>query len=420
MNDALPLESARLRAIEDTFCAHMSRAGFREVRTPFMEATSLFQKAIGEVTDVVEKEMYSFDRGDESLTLRPEGTAGAVRAYLEHKVFNAEPLTRWFYTGPMFRAERPQKGRYRQFSQLGAEVFGDAGPGVDAEIIHLLVEFLRAIGVAPSRVLINSLGGPEARAAYRDALVAFLAPKAAELSEESQRRLHKNPLRILDSKSKQDREAVLGAPSLEAYWTAEDRAHFDTLRRTLDVLGTPYEVDAGLVRGLDYYTRTLFEIKAASDILGAGDTVAGGGRYDGMVQSMGGPSVPAFGFGAGLERLVLASAADAPRTQVEVYFAPMGEAAIAPALRTAFTLRAAGVRAEVDMRGASLKSLLRRAETLGATHAVLIGERELASESWLIKDLAAHEQREVRAAEVVAELLSAVGRGRGAEGPRRA
>ena len=319
MNDVLPEEIGRWQRVEQIYARTMSLYGYREVRTPLVESTGLFSRAIGEATDVVEKEMYSFEHHEEPLTLRPEGTAGAARAYIEHSIHAKEGVTRWWYGGAMFRAERPQRGRYRQFYQRGAERFGDPGPGCDAEMIDMLVQFLRELAIPDLQVLVNTLGGPKTRETYRDALVLYLTPKLAMLSEDSQRRLQTNPLRILDSKKDGDREAVKGAPTLQEFLSEEDRAHFDSVRRHLDALGTPYTVEDRLVRGLDYYTRTLFEIVGAREKLGAGSTLVGGGRYDFMVAGLGGPQVPAIGYAAGLERLLIASELTIPdRKRLEV------------------------------------------------------------------------------------------------------
>jgi len=404
MNDVLPDELSRWQRVEGAFARTMRLYGFREVRTPLVEPTSLFVRAIGEATDVVEKEMYSFVHHDEALTLRPEGTAGAVRAYIEHGVPQSEPLTRWYYLGPMFRAERPQRGRYRQFWQAGAEVFGDAGPASDAEMIDLLVRFLREIGVPDARVLVNSLGDPDARLRYKAALVDYLTPRTATLSPYSQRRLETNPLRILDSKDPRDIEAVAGAPAILDVLSAEDTAHFAAFRRHLDALGVPYEVAPRLVRGLDYYTRTLFEIKGATAKLGAGDTLIGGGRYDGMVSDLGGPSVPAIGFAAGVERLVIASeAADAARS-IDAYVAPLGDSCMDYALVVARDLRTAGVTTELDGRKSSLKAQLRRAIAVGARFALIAGDDEVAKGVVQVKDLAAQSQETVPRADVVETL----------------
>jgi histidyl-tRNA synthetase len=406
MNDVLPADAGRWQRLETAFRGAFERLGYREVRTPYVEPTGLFVRTVGETTDIVEKEMYSFTHHDEALTLRPEGTAGAARAYVEHGVHNAEPVTRWYYLGPMFRAERPQRGRYRQFSQVGAECFGDAGPGCDAEMIDALVAFLRDIGIAAPDVFLNSIGSGETRAAYKDALRAYLEPKRDQLTGDSQRRLGQNPLRILDSKAPNDLEVVEGAPKLLDFLTEGDRAHFDALRRHLDALGTPYQVDAKLVRGLDYYTRTLFEIKGAYDKLGAGSTLVGGGRYDGMIEELGGPQVPAIGFAAGIERLLIASSLEADKSVVDVLVAPIGDAALDAALVLGRDVRRAGLRCEVDTRGASIKAQLRRANALEARVAVILGDRELTEGVVEVKDLAGHAQEKVARADAVARIAA--------------
>jgi histidyl-tRNA synthetase len=401
MNDVLPDEIGRWHRVERTFARTMSLHGFREVRTPYVEPTPLFARTVGETTDIVEKEMYSFDHHGELLTLRPEGTAGAARAYVEHSVHAREPVTRWWYAGPMFRAERPQRGRYRQFYQLGGEVFGDEGPGCDAEVIDLLAQFFGELQVRDVQVLVNSLGGREARARYRELLVQYLTPRVASLSPESQRRLHTNPLRILDSKDERDRAAVRDAPTIGGSLDPGDLAHFETLRKYLDALGTAYTVDARLVRGLDYYTRTLFEITGAPDKLGAGSTLVGGGRYDAMVADLGGPPIPAFGFALGLERLLIASELDVPANVIDALVAPLGTAAAAAGLTLARDLRRQGIRCEVDTRGKSLKSQLRRADALGARIVLILGESELAEGVVQVKDLDAHSTDRVPAEQAV-------------------
>jgi len=406
MNDVLPDEIARWHRVETAYARVMALHGYREVRTPYVEPTPLFVRTIGEATDVVEKEMYSFVHHDDPLTLRPEGTAGAARAYVQHLVHNKEPVSRWYYVGPMFRAERPQRGRYRQFSQLGAEVFGDAGPAMDAEMIDMLVGFLATLGIKDVRVLVNSLGGPAARARYRDALVQFLEPRKASLSEESQRRLTTNPLRILDSKSPLDREAVKDAPPVVDLLEGEDLAHWQALQQHLNALGTPYTVAPGLVRGLDYYTRTLFEIKGATDKLGAGDTLLGGGRYDGMIKDLGGPSVPALGFAAGIERLILARDAEVAAPTLGAFVVAVGPEAFDYALVLGRDLRAAGVSCEVDARGSSVKAQIRRAVALGARFALIVGGEEATTGTVQVKDLAAQAQEKVARASVVAAVMS--------------
>jgi histidyl-tRNA synthetase len=392
MCDILPDEVGRWQHVERVCARTMSLYGFREVRTPYLEPTPLFVRAIGESTDVVDKEMYSFEHHSEAVTLRPEGTAGAVRAYIEHAVQAREPVTRWWYLGPMFRAERPQRGRYRQFTQIGGEIFGDEGPGTDAEIIDMLVRLLEALQVPGIEVSINTIGGQAARGRYRQALVEHLTPKAADLSADSQRRLLTNPLRILDSKDERDKRATHDAPTMADFLDPGDAAHFSKLRAHLDALETPYWVDPHLVRGLDYYTRTLFEIKGAPEKLGAGSTIVGGGRYDGLVADLGGPAVPAIGFAAGLERLLIASTFEAPSSAVDAMVAALGDKAQERGLLVARELRRAGVRCEVDTRGSSLKSQLRRANALGARMVLIVGDSELEDDTVQLKDLGAHSQ----------------------------
>ncbi len=408
MNDLLPAEAARWQRLERSFAETARLHGYGEVRTPLVERTELFVRSIGETTDVVSKEMYTFDRHDESLTLRPEGTASAARAYLEHAVHGREPVTRWYYVGPMFRAERAQRGRYRQFHQAGCEIYGDRGPGCDAEIIDMLRTFFGELGISALDVRVSSLGGREARTAYRDRLVAFLEPRASELSELSRQRLVSNPLRILDSKDPGDQALLSGAPSIHDVLTEDDRAHFDGLRRYLDALGTPYVVDGGMVRGLDYYTRTVFEIRSDAGELGAQNTLVGGGRYDGMIESLGGPPTPAIGFALGLERLLLAMPSAGPEAHGTCFFAPLGDRATEVALGLARDLRKHGVRAEVDSRGGSLKSLLRRANGLAARLCVVIGDAEVERGVAQVKDLNEHTQDEValdRAVVILADRL---------------
>jgi histidyl-tRNA synthetase len=401
MNDVLPDEIGRWHRIERGFERTMSLHGFREVRTPYVESTSLFVRAVGETTDIVEKEMYSFEHHGDPLTLRPEGTAGAARAFIEHAVQTKESLTRWWYAGAMFRAERPQRGRYRQFHQLGAEIFGDEGPGSDAETIDLLTRFLQELGIPGIRVVVNSLGGRTARLRYREALVEYLTPRLSSLSPESQRRLSANPLRILDSKDERDRAAVHNAPTIHASLDAGDTEHFEGLRKYLDALGTPYTVDARLVRGLDYYTRTLFEITGAPEKLGAWSTLVGGGRYDSMIADLGGPQVPAFGFAAGIERLLIASEIEVASNVIDALVAPLGADAASAALGLARDLRGEGIRCEVDTRGTSLKSQLRRANALGARIVVIVGDRELAEGMVQVKDLDAHTEERMPPSQAV-------------------
>jgi histidyl-tRNA synthetase len=410
MNDVLPAEIGRWQRLERAFREAFELGGYREVRTPLVEPTALFVRSIGEATDVVEKEMYTFARHDESLTLRPEGTAGAARAYLEHGVNGREPTSRWYYLGPMFRAERPQRGRYRQFYQAGAEVYGDSGPATDAEMIDMLVGLMRSLGIADVTVLVNSLGSSGTRARYRDALIAHLAPKKDTLSEDSQRRLEKNPLRILDSKAKADQEACADAPTLLDVLDDDDRAHWDALRRHLDALGTPYVVDPRLVRGLDYYTRTLFELRGAGGELGAQNALGGGGRYDDMLHELGGPKVPCIGFALGLERLLLAMGETKDETPSRLaYVAPLSEPSMSPCLVVARDLRALGVEAQVAPRPRKLKDMLAQASGKRARFAVIVGDGELERGVAAVKDLEARTQKDVPLGDVAREIAAILG-----------
>ncbi len=394
MNDILPDEMPRWHRLERAFREHVERYGFAEVRTPIVEPTDLFVRSIGEATDIVEKEMYTFtDRGDDSLTLRPEGTASAVRAYIEHTVGAKQPVTKWYYLGPMYRRERPAKGRYRQFYQAGLEVYGDPGPFVDAEVIDLAARFVTSLGITDVEVMVNSLGSGETRTRFRDALLAYLEPHREALSEDSQRRLGTNPLRILDSKDPRDIAIADGAPSILDYLSDEDKAHWDGLRGALDALGTPYKVEPRLVRGLDYYTRTLFEVKGNTG--GAQNAILGGGRYDGMVASLGGQETPAIGLAMGMERLLLAMPETVTATTLDAVVLVANNTLRTKATVLARDLRVAGLCVESDLRGTSLKSQLRRADKLGARIAFIVGENELARGVVQWKDLEKSESGEV-------------------------
>ncbi|MFO0681247.1 MAG: histidine--tRNA ligase [Sandaracinus sp.] len=403
MNDVLPDEAARFQRIEAAFREAARRSGYAEVRTPLVEPTELFVRSIGEATDIVGKEMYTFvDKGEDSLTIRPEGTASAVRAYVEHAQHAKDPITKWWYVGSMFRRERPARGRLRQFTQAGLECFGDPGPYVDAEMIDLVVSLLESLGVLDVEVLVNSLGDGAARDRYRAALVSHLTPHKDRLSEESQRRLTTNPLRILDSKSPVDQELCAGAPTIVDFLGDGDRAHFETLKKTLDALGTRYRVEPKLVRGLDYYSRTLFEIQGRGGELGAQNALCGGGRYDGLVKEIGGPDVPSIGFAMGLERILLAlpQAGAAPAIDVAVVCADEGlREAAAVLLRD---LRKGGLSADADLRGQSVKSQLRRADRLGARVVLFLGAQEAEKGVVSLKDMQARTQTDVARAEVVA------------------
>ena len=390
MNDILPDEIGRWHQLEEMFRRMAERHCYHEVRTPIVEPTVLFSRSIGEATDIVEKEMYSFERHGDALTIRPEGTASAVRAYVEHHVNQREPVTRWYYTGPMFRGERPARGRYRQFHQLGCELFGDPGPASDAEMIDMLHGFFRDLGIQDLEVLVNSLGSPETRPRYRQAIIEHLEPKRDRLSEDSKRRLSTNPLRILDSKDPRDIEALEGVPSILDLLGEQDEAHWKALLSHLDRLGTPYRVDTTLVRGLDYYTRTLFEIRSNAGEVGAQNALGGGGRYDELVKELGGAQTPAIGFALGVERILLAMALPPPAPPALVSVAPIGAKAAGEALVMARALREKGLHVDLDGRGGastSLKAMLRRANAQGARLCLVVGESELEAGKVQLKDL---------------------------------
>jgi histidyl-tRNA synthetase len=409
--DVLPDEVGRWQRLERAFRRTVELYGYQEVRTPVLELQELFVRSVGETTEMVEKQMFALQRGDETLVLRPEGTAGAARAYVNHSMHAREAISRWYYLGPMFRAEQPQRGRHRQFHQAGCEIYGDAGPGCDAEMIDMLVGMLQELGIGGIRVLVNSLGSSGTRERYREALTAHLTPKADKLSEHAQKRLGDNALRILDSKDPRDQEAIQDAPSVLELLDSDDRQHWERLTQALDALGTPYEVSPRLVRGLDYYTRTLFEIQGTTGELGTQNALLGGGRYDGMIKDVGGPQTPAIGFAMGLDRLLLAMPAEAPARQALCFIAPIGQRAQNEALLIGRELRQLGVMTEVDLRGNSPKSMLRRSDSLKALRCLVLGDSELDKGVVQLKDLGAHTQDEVPRAEIAARVAAIFGTG---------
>jgi len=411
MKDILPDEISNWHRLESAFRRRVETYGFREARFPIVEPTALFVRSIGETTDIVEKEMYTFaDRSDKSLTLRPEGTASAVRAYVQHSVQAREPVTKWYYIGPMYRRERPAKGRYRQFYQAGVEVFGDPGPFVDAEVIDMVVGLISSLGITEVEVLINSLGGPKTRENYRLALLEYLAPYRSELCSDCQRRMDANPLRVLDCKVPRCAEIATNAPSILKHLTDEDRQHFDGLQETLTALGTPYRVDGSLVRGLDYYTRTLFEVLGKGEGLGAQNALLGGGRYDQMVQSLGGPETPAIGFAMGLERLLMAMPAAELGSHVDVFLIAAQAEVRGELTLLGRELRDAGLRVESDLRGGSLKSQLRRADKLNAPLAIILGESEVQKNIVQLKDLRRQTQDDVARADAATRARALLSR----------
>ncbi|MGG1313900.1 histidine--tRNA ligase [Cohnella laeviribosi] len=394
--DVLPGSAELWQFVEQTARELCRRYHYREIRTPMFEATELFQRGVGETTDIVEKEMYTFeDRGGRSMTLRPEGTAGVVRAYVENKLYGEPDIAKLYYIGPMFRYERAQAGRYRQFHQFGVEAIGSADPALDAEVIALGYSFYKAVGLKDVAVEINSVGTPQVRAAFREKLLGFLAPMKESLCKDCQSRMERNPLRVLDCKV--DQAKFEGAPSILDSLDGECSAHFARVRECLDAMKIPYSINPRLVRGLDYYTHTAFEYKAQG--IGSIDTVGGGGRYNGLVADIGGEDRPGVGLGIGLERTLLLlekqGAGPVSGPAVDVYFIAMGERAEREAPGIVQRLREAGLAVERDYQGRKTKAQFKAADRIGARFAAILGDEELDKSEIALKDLASQEQRNV-------------------------
>lgn len=413
MKDILPDESPLWQKVETTLKQIMASYGYAEMRMPAVEYTSLFVRSIGEVTDVVEKEMYTFDDNGDSLSLRPEGTAGCVRACIEHGLIHNQERRVW-YTGSMFRHEKPQKGRYREFHQFGAEIFGISSAEIDAEIILLTNRIWKKFGIGDHVVLqLNSLGSSEERASYREALVAFLEQHKESLDEDCQRRMYTNPLRVLDTKNEKVLEILQNAPKLTDYFGEETRNHFDRLRAILDANGVKYEINPRLVRGLDYYNHTVFEW--VTDLLGAQGTICGGGRYDGLVEQLGAQPTPAVGFAIGLERFILllqSINAVEVENPVDVYFCAVGDEAVRQSMVIAEQLRdqISGIRILTNCSGGNFKKQFKRAGKSGALFALVLADDELAKNEIGIKNLRVEsEQLNVKISAVAEELKKLLG-----------
>ena len=394
--DILPEEVGYWQFIEATVKEILSRAVYQEIRAPIFEQTALFERGIGEATDVVGKEMYTFSsRGDQSITLRPEGTAGVVRAYIQNKLYAQGGVQRLWYTGPMFRYERPQAGRQRQFHQVGLELIGCDAPRADAEVIALATDILQTLGLKNLELDINSVGNGEDRAQYREALVSYLEPYQNDLDKDSQDRLTRNPLRILDSKDPKTQEIAQNAPKITEHLSAGSKKHFDTVLQLLTDLKIKYQINHCLVRGLDYYTHTAFEIKSAD--LGAQATVCGGGRYDGLVKELGGPETQAVGWAIGMERLVLllqqinSTFVNSP----DLYIVSRGEVAEAQGLLLAQKLRSLDLGVELDLSGSAFGKQFKRADRSGAVACLIIGDTEAANNTVNLKWLASGEQQAI-------------------------
>ena len=402
--DILPDTVAQWTHVEKVIRELCARYGYHEIRTPIFEHTELFLRGIGETTDVVEKEMYTFtDRGERSLTLRPENTASVVRSYLQNKLYAADALVKLFYIGSMFRYDRPQAGRYREFHQFGVEALGEASPAVDAEIIVLAVEFLRALGLQELKLHLNSVGCPKCRPVYREKLQEFFRPHLEELCTDCRSRFERNPLRLLDCKNEHCHALAEDAPRITDCLCDECRTHFAEVQSYLTAAGVPFELDANLVRGLDYYTKTAFEVKYTP--LGAQSAVAGGGRYDGLIEEMGGKPTPAVGFATGLERVLLALEKQnllPENTPAEdAFVVALGDVAKEPAFCLLAKLRRAGLTASMDFAGRSMKAQMKQANKMHARFALILGEDEVKEGTVMMKDMVASKQEKVSLAEII-------------------
>ncbi|MFI5358621.1 MAG: histidine--tRNA ligase [Halanaerobiales bacterium] len=405
-NDILPPLSLKWQYIEEKARDLMARYNYQEIRTPIFEYTELFQRGIGETTDVVEKEMYTFtDKSGRSITLRPEGTAGIVRAYLENKLYGQMQPLKLYYIGPMFRYERPQAGRFRQFHQFGVEVFGSNDPALDAEVIVLGVNYLKELGLENLDIYINSIGCPDCRKEYFKDLQEYFNQYRQELCEDCQSRIDRNPMRVLDCKVDNSKEIISNAPSILDYLCADCQEHFARVKDYLSVLGLDYTIDARMVRGLDYYTNTVFEIKYSG--LGAQDTILAGGRYNGLAEEIGGKSIPGIGFAAGMERLLLTlekEKVDLPESsELDIYLVTIGEEARKEAIKLLYQLRNKGYRVETDYLERGMKSQLKAADRLMVKYAIILGDDELAQGKAIIKNMQTGEQEEIALEKILEE-----------------
>ena len=401
--DFLPEETNKWQYVEAKIEEILKKYYFHEIRLPIFEQFELFARGVGETSDIVSKEMYDFqDKGDRHLALRPEGTAGVVRAYVENKIFGPEhhKPVKYFYNGPMFRFERPQSGRMRQFHQIGVEVYGTKNPAIDVETMHLAMEIFQNFGIKDLSLVINSLGNTESRIAYREALIAYLEPHFDELSEDSQQRLHKNPLRVLDSKDRKDKEIVKDAPSVLEYLDEASTKHFEEVKEMLDYLEVPYEIDTNMVRGLDYYNDTIFEVITNDPDFGANTTICAGGRYDGLVEQVGGPETPGFGFAIGLERLVMlleAANFEFPNlTELDAFIVTIGDEVNTEALKIVTELRKHGLIVEREFVGRKPGSQFKTADKLNAKVVFTLGGMELENRNINMKLLETGNQTKIQ------------------------
>lgn len=410
VKDILPEESPRWQRVEALARETFARYGYSEIRVPVFERTELFARSIGEETDIVNKEMYTFDdKGGESLTLRPEATASMCRAYVQHALYSQPGVAKLFCIGPMFRYERPQAGRLRQFHQIDAEAFGSEDPSVDAEVIVMLADFLSAAGLKDLSLQVNNLGDAECRPAYSRALKEYLREAAQGLGPEVKERVERNPLRFLDSKDPDHQAIIARAPTIDRHWNAACRTHLDAVCGRLKGAGIRYEVNPRLVRGLDYYCLTVFEV--TSSHLGAQNAVCGGGRYDGLVEELGGPPTPAIGFAIGMERLLQLTGEGSgesagPPAALDAFIVPLGGIAAAEAFALAGELRRGGLRVDLSFGGGSMKSQMRRAGRSGARFVLVLGDDEIAKGTVTLRDMRESRQEELPRAEILSKLSS--------------
>ena len=377
--------------------------GYNFVKTPIFEETELFKRGIGEATDVVEKEMYTFkDRGDRSITLRPENTASLVRCYLENAIYNKEDISRFYYNGSMFRYERPQAGRQREFNQIGLEVFGEKSPKVDAEVIAIGYKFLEKLGITDLEVKINSVGSKESRTIYREKLIEHFSKHLDDMCEDCRDRINRNPLRLLDCKVDKDKDFYKSAPNIIDFLFEDERKHYEDVKKYLDVFGIKYTEDPTLVRGLDYYSSTVFEI--VTNKLGSQGTVLGGGRYDNLLKELGDKDIPAVGFATGVERIMMLLGENYPKNNPDVYIAWLGDNTSETALKIAESLRDNDIKVYIDYSEKGMKSHMKKADKLSVRYCIILGEDELNKGIVLLKDFSTREQKEVKIEEIINQI----------------
>jgi histidyl-tRNA synthetase len=409
-SDILPPTTRRWRTLEERAREVLEGCGFSEIRVPILEKADLFSRSIGEETDIVEKEMYTFeDRSGDLITMRPEATASIVRAYIEHKMYAADPMAKLYSIGPMFRHERPQKGRHRQFHQINVEVFGISHPMIDAEVMAILMHYVALVGAAGCRLHINSLGCPRCRLPFKENLRAFLSDHLPHLCQDCRRRMERNPLRAFDCKVQGCQEVMQEAPLVGEYLCAECTEHFAGVKGYLEALGVPYEINPRMVRGLDYYTKTAFEVVTRG--LGAQNAVAAGGRYDHLVAELGGPDIPGIGFAIGMERLLLILPDGSLPLALSLFIAALGEGPQREAFCLSNKLNQAGVRTMIDYEGRSLKAQMRRADKFGARYVLIIGEDEQRTGQAILRDMAEGKQEEIPLPSIFEEMVRRVGGG---------